>query len=65
MSKYNFNLGQALEANKDSPLGTGKEFKPTDTLSIVFGMHPLWPKFKSILKQGKDWPLEEISKEAR
>jgi hypothetical protein len=28
-------------------------------------MHPLWPKYKSILKQGSNWPLEEISKEAR
>jgi hypothetical protein len=61
LSKYNFNLGQALKASKDSPLGPGKEFKPTDVLSRVFGMHPLWPKFKSILEQGSDWPLVEIS----
>ena len=40
LSKYNFNLGQALKANKDSLLGPGQEFKPTDVLSRVFGMHP-------------------------
>ncbi len=50
LSKYNFDLGQVLKANKDSPLGPGKEVKPTDVLSKVFGMHPLWPKFKSILE---------------
>jgi hypothetical protein len=50
LSKYNFDLGRALKANKDSPLGHRKEFKLTDILSKVFGMHPLWPKFKSILE---------------
>jgi hypothetical protein len=28
-------------------------------------MHPLWRKFKSILEQGSNWPLEEISEVAR
>jgi hypothetical protein len=54
LSKYIFNLRQALEANKDSLLGPRKEFKLTDVLSKVFGMHPLWPKFKSILEQGSN-----------
>jgi hypothetical protein len=32
LSKYEFNLNKALEANKDSLLGPGKEFKPTNKL---------------------------------
>jgi hypothetical protein len=65
MSKYNFHLRRALEANKVSPLGPGKEFKPLNVLREVFGLHPLWPKMKRILEHGSDWPLEEISEEER
>jgi hypothetical protein len=32
LRKYGYNLGQALEAQKDSPLGPGTEFKPPDAL---------------------------------
>ncbi len=32
LRKYNYDLGQALEAQKDSPLGPGKDFKPLDVL---------------------------------
>ncbi len=32
LRNYEYDLGQALEAQKDSPLGPGKEFKPPDVL---------------------------------
>jgi hypothetical protein len=65
MRKYDFELGRALEANKYSPLGPGKEFKPSNVLRKIFSLHPLWQQTKSILELGSNWPLEEISKKAR
>ncbi len=32
LRNYDYDLGRALEAQKDSPLGPGKEFKPQDIL---------------------------------
>jgi hypothetical protein len=62
LSKYKFNLRRALEANKDSPFGPGKEFKLPDKF---FCLHPLWPKMQRILKNGSKWPLTEIRKKER
>ncbi len=41
LEKYDYNLGQAFDAQRDSPLGPGKEFKPPDILRLVFSLHPL------------------------
>ena len=65
LEKYEFNLGKALEAQRDSPLGPGKEFRPVDVLSAVFSHHPLWSRMKEILTSGSKWPLEDISEEDR
>jgi hypothetical protein len=36
LRKYQFDLGKPLEANKDLPLGPGKEFKPPNVLNNFF-----------------------------
>ncbi len=40
------------DAQQDSPLGSGKEFRPTLVLQQVFGLHPLWQRMKDFLKEG-------------
>ena len=65
LEKYEFNLGKALDARHDSPLGQGMEFCPPDVLPSIFGLHPLWNQMEDILKNGSKWPLEEISEEVR
>jgi hypothetical protein len=42
LRKYNLNLGKALKAQQDSPLGNGKKFNLPSVLQQVFGLHPLW-----------------------
>lgn len=42
LEKYEYDLGQALEAQNDSPLGPGKEFRPANVLNAIFSHHPLW-----------------------
>jgi hypothetical protein len=63
IQKYKYNLGGAIKAQKDSPFGPGKEFKPPDVLQQVFGLHPLWSHMEAILTHGSKWPLVKISKE--
>ena len=42
----------ALEAETNSPLCYGSEFRPTRALDKLMCMHPLWDKTKTILEQG-------------
>jgi hypothetical protein len=65
LEKYEFSLEKALDEQRDSPLGPGKEFRPPDMLRLVFGQHPLWNRMEAILKNGSKWPLEELSEESR
>jgi hypothetical protein len=65
LNKYRNELGKALRANENSPLGYGSEFWKLQELKKVFGFHPLWSRLESILRNRSKWPLEEISKEHR
>ena len=65
LRKYNFDLGQALEAQRSSPLGYGSEFRPPATLHKLFWSHPLWQRMERLLVKGSKWPLLELSKEDR
>jgi hypothetical protein len=62
---YNFDLGKALQAQQNSPLGNGKEFQPTLILQQIFGLHPLWKRMKDFLEEGSKRPLVDLSKEER
>ena len=57
------NLGIALENQKDSALGYGSEFWSSSSLEKIFKFHPLWNKFKDILDNGVEFPLEPICSE--
>jgi hypothetical protein len=63
LAKIDYNLGLALKAQRDSPLGPGKEFKLPDVLQLVFGLHPLWQRMEDFLTHGSKWLLVEISEE--
>ena len=65
LKKYEFDLGQALEAQRDSPLGPGREFRPADILHAIFSHHPLWNRMEEILTRSSKWLLDDISEEDR
>jgi hypothetical protein len=65
LSKYKIDLNKALETNKNSPLGPGKEFRAQDNLCKVFSLHPLWSRIKHILTDDSKWPLVNISQDKR
>jgi hypothetical protein len=62
LRKYNLNLGKALKAQQDSPLGNRKEFNAPWVLQQVFGLHPQWNQMEAFLLERSKWPLTEISK---
>ena len=58
-------MGNAIAAEKDSPLSYGSEFRPWKLLESIFSLHPLWPRLQSILNIGSSFPLEPLSREIR
>jgi hypothetical protein len=65
LKRFGLCITQALEAQKDSPLGFGSEFKKANTLRPLLHRHPNWRRFEKLLNEGSDWPLEDISEEDR
>ena len=63
LKRYEFNLGKALQAQKDSPLSYGKELRHPLVLQQIFGLHPLWKWMKDFLEEGSKGLLKELSKE--
>ena len=65
MKRHGMHLGNAIEAQKSSPLGYGSEFRKTETLRPLFGKHPNWSRMNRILENGSNWPLSELANDAR
>ena len=61
LKKHELNLKVALEAQKNSPLEYGSEFRPTQSLKSIFKWHPNWKRMRSIMENGSTWPLEDLS----
>ena len=60
LKKHELNLKVALEAQKNSPLEYGSEFRPTQSLKSIFKWHPNWKRMRSIMENGSIWPLEDL-----
>ena len=60
MKKHVGSLKRALDANSNSPLGMGSEFRAIKTIEPLYQHHPVWPRTKKILTKGSHWPLEEL-----
>jgi len=60
LKKYDGSLAVALQAQGDSLLSMGSEFRPLDVLQAIYGRHPIWERMVSLLKNGSTWPLDPI-----
>ena len=65
MKKYNGDLGASLEAQCNSIVGYGLEFKDVDILQKIFGRHLNWTLMSKILENRSEWPLEPLNEELR
>ena len=60
LKKYDGSLAVTLQAQGDSPLSMGSEFRPINVLQAIYGRHPIWERMVSLLKDGSTWPLDPI-----
>jgi len=65
LETFDFNLLQAIEAQKDSPVYFGSEFQHYTKLEPLLYLHPFWPQLKIFLRDGATFPLRPISHEER
>jgi hypothetical protein len=62
---FDHDIGKALEAQQNSPLGYDSEYRTAATLAPHLGLHPNWNCFNILPNKGSDWPLEELEEEKR
>jgi hypothetical protein len=66
LERFGFDITELLDHFADTTLGYGSEFRPTEQLNKVFGGHPNFAFFKTILKEGMNYFFEnDISEEQR
>ena len=65
MEHHNLDLPKALHAQKGSPLDYVSAFKLVEVLERLFGLHPNWKRMKKVLKEGSEWPMDELDPEFR
>mmetsp|Transcript_23604 Transcript_23604/g.34797 ORF Transcript_23604/g.34797 Transcript_23604/m.34797 type:complete len:106 (+) Transcript_23604:297-614(+) len=65
LRKYKNDLGEALQAHRDTPLEYRSEFRSQESLAKIFRLHPNWIRMKTMLEKGSNWPLEELDFETR
>ena len=65
LETFNFDLSQAILAQRNSPVYYGSEFQPVARLQKIFHMHPLWHLMKSYLQNGITFPLQPLEIELR
>jgi hypothetical protein len=65
LNYFDFNLSQALQAQHNSPLNFGSEFKDLHILSTIMDDHPLWDFASEILANGASYPLKDIPTDIR
>ena len=65
LKKYENDLERAIRAQAKSPVGYGSEFRPTDQLVKLFGLHPCWTRMKAILNRGSKWTLDTLEEDRR
>jgi len=59
------NLGEAINAEGNSPLRYGSEFRSPSSLERIFTHHPLWPRLRNILSSGIKFPLSPLPNHIR
>ena len=65
LKKYDMKLEDAIQAQHSSPMSYGSEFRPPETLELVFGNHPNWERLRCILSNGSKFPLSELDFQSR
>jgi hypothetical protein len=66
LKHHNLDLGVAIkEAQSSLPVGFGSELRKPLIFLPILKNHLLWPKMKSILENGSQWPIKPITEKER
>lgn len=61
MERHGNDLESAIQAQSKYPFGYGSDFRPQNKLVNFFGLHPCWPRMKSIPPNVSVWMLEDFN----
>ena len=65
LQSFDWDITKAIQAQPNSLVSFGSEFRSQNELDKLLSFHPLWTDFKEILTNGATFPLQPISKEER
>lgn len=65
LKRFEMNLETAIDAQQNSPVGYGSEFRPIHILKPLLQHHPYWNHIQRLLSKGSDWPLSPIDEQQR
>jgi hypothetical protein len=57
---HNYDLASAIQADGNSPLRFGSEFRPAKVLKPLLGIHPLWPRLEDLLLRGSHFSADPL-----
>ena len=52
LKKYDFNFQKAIDAQCNTIMHVGSEYRPLEDLECIFEQHKDWEKFKTLLTKG-------------
>ena len=62
---YKWDLEEAIRRQKGTMVHPGSEFRDVEVVEELWRRHEYWPKMRSIMKNGIDYPLEQLTEEER
>ena len=65
LQMYDNDIDACIRAHPNSIISYGSEYRSTSSLHPLLMHHPRWPKFRSMLTAGSNWPLEAVEDEVR
>ena len=65
LQQHQLQLGPALATQSGTPLAFGSEFRQPTLLDPLFHYHPLWPRARTSLLHGVEFPLTNLPNEQR
>ncbi len=65
LDRFDRNLQKAIDAQPNTSISYGSEFRAPETLTPLLKHHPNWDRFQKLLTHGSIWPLTPITEESR
>ena len=61
--KHDYDLQQVIDANPDSTISPGSEFRQPEVIATFLDVHPFWPRINDILRHGAFYKFKLVPSE--